>query len=180
MLFGYARETLFDQNLDLQVEALSQAGIEKTYTDTETSQPKLTELLGLLKKGDILVIWKLDRLGRSLQELVKIINQLEEKGVGLRSMTESFDTTKSDGKLLFHLFGALGEFERGITRERTLTGIEAAKREGRVGGRPRSLSTQQIGKAEELVEKGETISAIARKLNCSRWTISRAIRRRGN
>src|SRR4051794_31708121 len=139
MLIGYARVSTIDQTLDLQRDALKTAGCEKLYTDTasgaKAERKGLEEAIDYARKGDILVVWRLDRLGRSLRHLIVTITLLNKKEVGFRSITENIDTTTSGGKLVFHIFGALAEFERDIIRERTNAGLEAARKRGRFGGR---------------------------------------------
>src|SRR5215210_5082854 len=145
MLVGYARVSTQDQTLALQKDALEQAGCERIFTDTlsgtKAEWPGLTEALEYVRSGDSLVVWKLDRLGRSLRHLIETIRQLHERGVGFKSLTEQIDTTTSGGKLVFHVFGALAEFERDLIRERTQAGLAAARARGRQGGRPKSLGT---------------------------------------
>src|SRR5829696_3337023 len=139
---GYARVSTFDQNLDLQKDALKRAGCEKIFTDTmsgaKAERPGLVQALTFTRTGDVLVVWKLDRLGRSLKNLIDVVTKLETLGIGFRSITESIDTTTSGGKLIFHIFGALAEFERDLIRERTQAGLTAARARGRKGGRPRA------------------------------------------
>ena len=125
------------------------------------------------QQGDVLVVWKLDRLGRSLQDLIQIIKNLKEKGVGFRSLTESIDTTQSSGMLIFHIFASLAEFEKELVRERTIAGLEAAKKKGKRGGRPKSLGDEQREILKQLLEEGRGVSAVARVLNTSRQTIYR-------
>src|SRR3954451_20994878 len=140
MLIGYARVSTQDQTLDLQLDALKQAGCEKFYTDTasgaKAERKGLEEALGYAREGDILVVWRLDRLGRSLRHLIETITTLNNRKVGFKSITENIDTTTSGGKLVFHIFGALAEFERDIIRERTTAGLEAARSRGKKGGGP--------------------------------------------
>jgi DNA invertase Pin-like site-specific DNA recombinase len=144
MLIGYARVSTDDQNLDLQRDALKQAGCEQIFTDhisgTKAERPGLTDALSHLRDGDTLVVWRLDRLGRTLPHLIETVNGLQNRGIGFKSLTESIDTTTSGGKLIFHIFGALAEFEREIIRERTNAGLSAARARGRKGGRPKALS----------------------------------------
>src|SRR5512133_3754740 len=144
MLIGYARVSTSDQTLDLQKDALRQAGCERIFTDTASGAKAerigLEEAMSHLRKGDILVVWKLDRLGRSLKHLIETITALNAEGIGFKSITESIDTTTSGGKLIFHIFGALAEFERDIIKERTQAGLTAARARGRLGGRPKALS----------------------------------------
>src|SRR3954469_24529125 len=142
MLVGYARISTTDQTLDLQHDALTKAGCSRIFTDTasgaKSEREGLTEALSYVRVGDTLVVWKLDRLGRSLKDLIERIKQLNDRKIGFRSITENIDTTTSGGKLIFHIFGALAEFERDIIRERTNAGLEAARARGRLGGRPKA------------------------------------------
>ena len=150
-LVGYARVSSTEQNLDFQLDALTAAGCTKVFSDTasgaKAERPGLNEALACLRSGDALVVWRLDRLGRSLAHLISTVSELEERGVGFRSLQESIDTTTSGGKLVLQIFGALAEFERSVIRERTGAGLEAARARGRKGGRPRKLD----GKKEELL-----------------------------
>ena len=147
MLIGYARVSTHEQNLDLQEDALKAAGCKKVYTDktsgTRAERPGLEKALADVRPGDSLVVWKLDRLGRSLKHLIETVTDLSHRGVGFRSLQEAIDTTTSGGKLIFHVFGALAEFERDIIRERTLAGLAAARARGRTGGRPRNLDDKK-------------------------------------
>jgi DNA invertase Pin-like site-specific DNA recombinase len=141
---GYARVSTADQNPALQLDALNAASCLKVYTDRASGaaaeRPELARALDDLRPGDTLVVWRLDRLGRSLRHLVEIVTQLEERKVGLRSLSESIDTTSPSGKLVFHIFCSLAEFERALLRERTAAGLAAARARGRLGGRPRALT----------------------------------------
>lgn len=141
-LIGYARISTQDQNVHLQRDALTHAGCERIFTDTisgSTSERKgLDEALNFLRSGDTLVVWKLDRLGRTMKHLIETVNMLKEKGIGFKSLTENIDTTTPGGKLVFHIFGSLAEFERDLIRERTQAGLQAARARGRKGGRPTS------------------------------------------
>src|SRR3954468_10749744 len=143
MLIGYARISTDDQNLDLQRDALTKAGCEQIYTDrvsgTKATRPGLREALSHLRSGDTLVVWRLDRLGRSLRHLIDTITDLQQRDVGFRSLQEQIDTTMPGGKLIFHIFGALAEFERDLIRQRTLAGLAAARARGHAGGRPTSM-----------------------------------------
>src|ERR671919_880794 len=146
-LIGYARVSTTEQHLHLQQDALSAAGCLKIYTDTISGATKerkgLTEALHYVRAGDTLVVWRLDRLGRSLKDLIERITDLHSRNIGFKSLTENIDTTTSGGKLIFHIFGALAEFERDIMRERTLAGLAAARARGRKGGRPRNLDDKK-------------------------------------
>ena len=139
MKIGYARVSTTDQSLNPQTDALSEAGCEKLFTDiasgARTQRPGLDKANSFCRKGDILVIWKLDRMGRSMSNLIEMIQKLEKKGVGFQSLTEKIDTTTAGGRLIFHLFGALAEFERDLIRERVQAGLKSARARGRKGGR---------------------------------------------
>ena len=182
MNIGYARVSTADQNLDLQNDALDSAGCEKIYTDkmsgAKTARPGLDQILGILRKGDTLVVWKLDRLGRSLKHLIQVMNQLEERGIYFKSVQESLDTSTPGGKLIFHVFGALAEFERDIIRERTLAGLAAARSRGRKGGRPRKLSKKQVEIATNLMKDiSIPIVEICKTLGVSKATLYRYVGR---
>lgn len=180
MLIGYARVSTTDQNLDLQLDALNKAGCEKIFTDTLSGgrvtqdRPGLDAALSHLRQGDVLVVWRLDRLGRSLKHLIEVVDDLKARQIGFRSLQENMDTTTSMGILIFHLFGALAEFERSIIKERTLAGIAAAKARGRTGGRPLKHSEKKIKNAVKLAESSEdTINEICKELGISRATYYR-------
>ena len=181
MLIGYARVSTSDQTLDLQKDALQKAGCDKIFTDTgsgaKAERIGLDEALNYVRKGDILVVWKLDRLGRSLPHLIETITGLNNRGIGFKSITEAIDTTTSGGKLIFHIFGALAEFERDIIRERTQAGLTAARARGRLGGRPKALTGRKVDMARELYEsRKHTIDEICRTLNISRATLYRYLK----
>jgi DNA invertase Pin-like site-specific DNA recombinase len=148
MLIGYARVSTHEQTLNLQQDALQTAGCSKIFTDTasgaQAERKGLNEALGYVRKGDSLVVWRLDRLGRSLPHLITTMTSLEERGVGFKSLTENIDTTTSGGKLIFHIFGALTEFERNLIRERTQAGLNAARARGETGGRPKALTDKSV------------------------------------
>jgi DNA invertase Pin-like site-specific DNA recombinase len=178
MLIGYARVSTADQSLDLQTDALKQAGCGKLYEDTESGakaeRAGLSSALDMLREGDTLVVWKLDRLGRSLKHLIETVKTLEERGVGFRSLQENIDTTSPSGKLVFHLFGALAEFERGIIRERTNAGLRAARARGRKGGRKPALDAKKREMAQTLRnDPKQSISDICKTLSISRATFYR-------
>jgi DNA invertase Pin-like site-specific DNA recombinase len=180
MLIGYARVSTHDQTLALQQDALTKAGCTKIFTDTasgvKTERIGLEEALGYVRKGDTLVVWRLDRLGRSLPHLISTMTDLEERGIGFKSLTENIDTTTSGGKLIFHIFGALAEFERNLIRERTTAGLRAARARGRKGGRPKALTARQLGIARDLYEKRHQIAEICRTLKISKATLYRSIK----
>lgn len=176
MLIGYARVSTDDQNLDLQRDALQQAGCDKIYTDQQsgvsTDHSGLDTVLEVARSGDTLVIWRLDRLGRSLKNLIHLVEQLERQGVGLKSLQENIDTTTSGGRLVFHLFGALAEFERNLIRERTRAGLSAARARGRQGGRPKLLDPQKRELALRLHrERQHSIADICRLMGISKSTL---------
>lgn len=182
MLVGYGRISTDDQELALQRDALTAADCEKIFTDTmsggKAERPGLTDALDFCRPGDTLVVWRLDRLGRSLTNLIELMTVLAEREVGFRSLTEQIDTTTSGGKLVFHIFGALAEFERELIRERTRAGLAAARARGRQGGRPKKLeSAQKLAMAQALYQDGtHSIEDICQTLGISRATFYRAIR----
>jgi DNA invertase Pin-like site-specific DNA recombinase len=181
MLIGYARVSTTDQTLDLQKDALEKAGCTKLFTDTasgaKTERTGLDEALNYVRTGDTLVVWRLDRLGRSLKHLIDTITGLNNRHIGFKSLTENIDTTTSGGKLVFHIFGALAEFERDIIRERTQAGLLAARARGRNGGRPKALTTKKAQMAQALyADKNNTVSEICTTLNISRATLYRYIK----
>jgi DNA invertase Pin-like site-specific DNA recombinase len=183
MLVGYARVSTDDQTLALQLDALQAASCEKLFTDTmsgaKAERPGLSEALEFCRPGDVLAVWRLDRLGRSLTQLIALMTTLDEKGVGFKSLTEQIDTTTSGGKLIFHIFGALAEFERNLIRERTKAGLAAARARGRQGGRPKTkaLDTpRKIQLAQKMYDDPEnTIEDICRAMGISRATLYRYI-----
>jgi len=150
---GYARVSTLEQHLDLQIDALETAGCEKIFTDTTSGAGSerfgLSQALSFMREGDVFIVWKLDRLGRSLRDLIDIISALRQRGIGFRVLQESIDTTTPAGELIFHIFGALAEFERALIRQRTQAGLQAARARGRKGGRPKKLNPKQ----EEQVAK---------------------------
>jgi DNA invertase Pin-like site-specific DNA recombinase len=154
MLIGYARVSTTDQTLDLQKDALEKAGCSRIFTDTASGAKAerigLDEAMSHLREGDTLVVWRLDRLGRSLKHLIETITALNNRKIGFKSITEAIDTTTSGGKLIFHIFGALAEFERDIIRERTQAGLNAARARGRKGGRPKALTPKKAQQALTL------------------------------
>jgi DNA invertase Pin-like site-specific DNA recombinase len=182
MLIGYARISTHEQTLNLQQDALQKAGCSKIFTDTasgaKTERNGLEEALNYGRKGDTLVVWRLDRLGRSLPHLITTMTDLEERGIGFKSLTENIDTTTSGGKLIFHIFGALAEFERNLIRERTIAGLTAARARGRRGGRPKALTVKQRSIAQELYEKRHPIAEICHTLKVSKATLYRYIKTR--
>jgi DNA invertase Pin-like site-specific DNA recombinase len=179
-LLGPARVSTLEQNLDLQVDELTAAGCFKVWTDhasgTLGRRPQLDAVLGQLRPGDTLVVWRLDRLGRSLRHLIEVVTGLDERGVGFRSLRESIDTTTAGGRLVFHLFGALAQFEREIIRDRTVAGLTAARARGRHGGRPSKLTAEQVRQARKMYDARElTVEQIGAVLGVSRTWIYRAL-----
>jgi len=180
MLVGYARVSTIDQNLDLQRDALLSYGCEKVFTDIASgiadTRSGLTEALNYLRPGDTLVVWKLDRLGRSLKHLIETVNTLAAESISFCSLQENLDTTTSGGKLIFHLFGALAEFERELIRERTCAGLKAARARGHIGGRPRKLDASSLNTAKLLMSEGSTsVTEICQTLRVSRSTLYRRL-----
>jgi len=180
MLIGYARVSTDEQNLDSQRDALKQAGCEKIFTDqisgTKAHRPGLEEALSHLREGDTLIVWRLDRLGRSLRHLIDTVTDLQERGIGFKSLTEAIDTTTSGGKLVFHIFGALAEFEREIIRERTQAALTSARARGRKGGRRKKLTPKQLEMARSLyASKTHTVDEICKTLGIGRTTFYRYV-----
>lgn len=176
MLIGYARVSTDDQTLDLQLDALRTAGCGKIWEDRKSGadpdRPGLAAALDQLRPGDSLVVWRLDRLGRSLKDLIRLVEILEARGVALRSLQEAIDTASSGGRLVFHIFGALAEFERNLIRERTNAGLSAARARGRKGGRPHRLSAEKRRLVLKLYEeKTHSIAEICRLMGISHQTI---------
>lgn len=175
---GYARVSTDDQNLDLQHDALRKAGIadDRLYSDTASGKnadrKELLACLKALREGDTLVVWRLDRLGRSLPDLVRIVGELEQKGVSFESLTEKIETGSASGKLQFHVFAALAEFERGLIRERTQAGLAAARARGRAGGRKPKLDDQQVREIKALLRDPDIkVAEVARRYGVSRTTL---------
>jgi DNA invertase Pin-like site-specific DNA recombinase len=182
MLIGYARVSTQDQTLDLQTDALTKAGCEQIFSDTASGvredRPGLAEAMSHLRPGDTLVVWRLDRLGRTLKHLIATVTKLQGQGIGFKSVQESIDTTTSGGKLIFHVFGALAEFEREVIRERTHAGLQAARARGRKGGRRsiQSLDPKKIVLARKLyAEQHMLVQEICDTLHIGRSTLYRYI-----
>jgi DNA invertase Pin-like site-specific DNA recombinase len=189
MLIGYARVSTHEQLLDLQLDALKRAGCDPDYIYTDTisgakaERPGLAQAISHLRPGDTLVVWRLDRLGRSLQQLIATVAELKDKGVGLKSLQENMDTTTSGGQLIFHIFGALAEFEREIIRERTNAGLQAARARGRLGGRPRiaDKDPKKIEMAKKLYKDMDTpVREILDTLHISKSTLYRYVGKESN
>ena len=183
MLIGYARVLTVDQNLALQRDALTEAGCTKIFTEqmsgAVTDRPALHDALEFARSGDTLIVWKLDRLARSMKQLIETIEKLRVRGIGFRSLTEALDTTTAQGRLVFHMFGALAEFERSLIRERTQAGLAAARRAGRKGGRPPKLTDDDIEAAKAMLANPDIgVTQIAHRLGVSAATLYIAQTRR--
>jgi DNA invertase Pin-like site-specific DNA recombinase len=177
---GYARVSTLDQNLSLQQDALKEAGCKKIFVEqmsgAVTDRPALREALDYARNGDTLIVWKLDRLARSVKQLIETIERLRLRNIGFRSLTEAIDTTTAQGVLVFHMFSALAEFERALIRERTRAGLAAAKRAGRTGGRPAKLTEKDLDIARTLLANTDiTVGDVAGRLGVSPATLYRYI-----
>jgi DNA invertase Pin-like site-specific DNA recombinase len=175
---GYARVSGERQMLDLQLQALEREGVEKVFLEkasgAQRDRPELMKALEYLREGDTLIVWKLDRLGRSLRQLLDTVETLNSRGIDFRSITERLETGSPGGRLTFHVFGALAEWERSVIRERTLAGLAAAKEKGRLGGRPRALSSADLTAAKALLADSEiTVKQVAERLGVSAPTLYR-------
>jgi len=185
VLIGYARVSTAEQNLDLQLDALAKAGCERVFKDRQSGavvrRPGLDEALSHMRSTDTLVVWKLDRLGRTVRQLVSFVEDLQTNGVALKSLTDGIDTTTPAGRFFFHVMAALAEMERDLLRERTRAGLEAAKARGREGGRPPKLSDEQLAHAEHLMTDPKVSHAsIARSLGINRSTLYRTLARKAS
>ena len=181
MKIGYARVSTTEQNLDLQRDALNAAGCGKVIEDTasggKAQRAGLDRVREMLRKGDVLVVWRLDRLGRSLRHLIDLMTELEGQGIGFQSVTEAIDTTTPGGKLVFHIFGALAEFERNLIRERTHAGLEAARARGKKGGRLKKLDDRKRALAVDLYkQKKHSIGEICRTVGITKPTLYAYVR----
>ena len=178
MLVGYARDSTRDQKPHLQLDALKQAGCERIFEETASGskreRPELLAAMDFMRTGDTLVIWKLDRLARSTRQLLETVEELLQKGMGLKTLTQDLDTTTAGGRLIFTVFGAIAEFEREIIRERTSAGLDAARLRGRRGGRPRSLTEKDLKEARALLTDSDiTVEDVARRLGVGSSTLYR-------
>jgi DNA invertase Pin-like site-specific DNA recombinase len=178
MLVGYARVSTQDQNPELQLDALKADGCEKVFVEkapgAQRERPELQAALDYMRSGDTLVVWKLDRLARSLKQLIETVETMEGQGIGFQSLTEAIDTTTSGGRLVFHIFGALAEFERSIIKERTMAGLVSARARGRLGGRPRGLSEDDLAAAKALLsDPNIPVEEIADRLGIATSTLYR-------
>jgi DNA invertase Pin-like site-specific DNA recombinase len=181
MLIGYGRVSTDDQKLDLQMDALRQAGCEKLFSDVasgaKSQRAGLDAALAFAREGDVLVVWKLDRLGRSLQHLLETVTNLQKRGIGFRSLQENIDTTTAGGKLIFHLFGALAEFERELIRERTNAGLRASRARGKKGGRRSVMDEKKIRQARALMaDSANKIADICTILKVSKSTLYKYVK----
>lgn len=178
-LIGYARVSTAEQNLGLQRDALESAGCETVFEDhasgAKTDRPGLTDALAHLRRGDVLIVWKLDRLGRSMAHLIDTIRQIEAKGIGFRSLTEGVDTTTPGGALVFHIFGALAQFERDLICERTNAGLKAAEARGRKGGRKPVVTPDKLSRAEAYVTAGLTVREAAARVKVGKTALYKAL-----
>jgi DNA invertase Pin-like site-specific DNA recombinase len=181
---GYARVSTVDQDPALQIEALSQAGCERIYKDKASGsirdRPELVDCLDHLRSGDTLVVWKLDRLGRSTLHCIEIANELRERGINLASLTDGIDTSTTNGRLYFAILAALGEAERERIQERTLAGLAVARKRGRVGGRPPKVTLKKLDLARSRLDNGETAATVAESIGVSRSTLYRHLDKTSN
>jgi len=178
LFVGYARVSTQDQKPELQLDALTATGCERVFEEkasgAQRDRPQLKAAIDYMREGDTLVVWKLDRLARSMKQLIETVEHLNERGIGFRSITEVIDTTTPGGKLVFHIFGALAEFERSIIRERTKAGLKAARDRGKLGGRPPALSEDDLAAARAMLrDPNITMDAIARRLSVAPSTLYR-------
>lgn len=180
MLIGYARVSTTEQSVGLQLDALQGAGVEQVFVDegisgSVSSRPELDKCLAMLRSGDTLVVWRLDRLARSLKNLLELVESLSSRGIHLRSLTESIDTSSASGRLILSVFGALAEFERALIIERTQAGLAAARARGARIGRPTAMSSGQIEQAKTLVSAGHRVAEVAESLGVGRSTLYRVL-----
>ena len=179
-LVGYARVSTLDQDLSLQLDALATAGCAKVFEDrasgARADREGLRAALDYVRDGEVLVVWKLDRLGRSLPHLIETVSALERRGVGFRSLTEAVDTTTPGGRLIFHIFGALGQFERDLIQERTRAGLTAAAARGRTGGRKPAVTDDKLRRAREYMAKGLTVREAAMRVKVGKTALYEALR----
>lgn len=182
-LIGYARVSTAEQDTALQTDALGKAGCERMFTDTmsgaTSERPGLSSAMEFLRENDVLVVWRLDRLGRSLPHLIEVVAGLDARGIGFRSLTEAIDTTTPGGRLIFHVFGALGQFERDLIRERTKAGLSAAAARGRKGGRKPVVTGDKLQKARTLLAQGLTVREVATRLKIGKTALYDALRGTG-
>jgi DNA invertase Pin-like site-specific DNA recombinase len=182
MKIGYARVSTDDQNMSLQQDALQAVGCDRVFTDqlsgATTKRPGLDEALAALQPGDVLTVWRLDRLGRTMRHLVNTVHEFGERGIGFQSITEAMDTTTAGGELLFHIAGALAQFERRLNAERSRAGIEAARKRGKHLGRPAELTPEKIAHARKAINSGEqSVTGMAKLLDVHRTTLHRGLKK---
>ncbi|WP_265944258.1 recombinase family protein [Dechloromonas sp. A34] len=179
MLLGYARVSTDDQKLDLQFDALKAAGCEQIFSDKSggavNARPGLEEIFKYIRSGDTLVVWKLDRLGRTVKGLVDLVEDLQKRGAQFRSLTDSIDTSTPGGRLFFHIMAAMAQMEKELIRERTQAGLAAAKARGRTGGRKKVMDDSKVAAAKKLLEAGTPATEVAKNLGIGRATLYRAI-----
>lgn len=180
MKIGYARVSTKDQNLDMQIDELTKYGCDKIFTDkisgVKCERLGLKEAFEYARENDIIVVWKLDRAGRSLKHLIEIVNELNESKIGFISLKESIDTTTSTGRLMFHIFASLAEFERDIIRERTMAGLTAARARGRIGGRPKKMDENKLIMAKSMMaDKNISVKDICKALDVSKSTLYKSL-----
>jgi len=179
MIIGYSRVSTNEQNLSLQIDALKKADCEKIYEDkmsgSKNDRPGLIQAIEMLRKGDTLVVWKLDRLGRSLKNLITLIGELEERGIHFRSVTDSIDTSTPAGRFFFHMMASLAQMEKELIQERTRAGLEAARKQGIVGGRRRVMTESKLKSAKKLLKAGALPKDVAQDLGVSLATLYRWI-----
>jgi len=184
MLIGYARVSTTDQDASLQHDALEGIGCDRTFTDQasgmKVDRPELARALDILRAGDTLAVYRLDRLGRSLKHLVEIVEDLQERDIALRTIVEGFDTTTANGKLVFHVFAAMAEFERELIRERTMAGLQSARARGRLGGRPKTMDERKVATAKNLYDAGTPVMDICKTLGISKATFYRTVPTNGD
>lgn len=177
MIIGYGRVSTEDQNLDAQIDALKEAGAERIFTDkisgSKRKRPELDKMLEQLRRGDVVLVTKYDRLARSLTDLLEIVSQVEAVEAGFRSLAEDIDTTTPAGRLIFHVFASIAQFERERIRERTMEGLDAARKKGRIGGRPPALSADQKAEVLRLKDEGRALKDIAALFKVSLATVKR-------
>ncbi len=181
MKIGYARVSTAEQNLDLQRDALDKAGCKRIFHDTasgaQDERRGLLDAISHAREGDTIVVWKLDRLGRSLKHLVETVTNLQAQNIGFQSLQESIDTTTPGGKLIFHVFAALAEFERDLIRERTNAGLSSARARGRLGGRPKAMTERQVSMAKAMLADPKTqVQEVCKTLNVSKSTLYRYLK----
>jgi DNA invertase Pin-like site-specific DNA recombinase len=178
-LIGYARVSTTEQDLAPQRDALVAAGCERVFEDrssgAKADRPGLARVLAYLRAGDVLVVWKLDRLGRSVSHLIETVRDLEDHGIDVHSLTEQIDTTTPGGRLIFHVFGALAEFERDLIRERTQAGLYAAKARGRTGGRKPVVTEERLNRARALIANGLTAREAAARVKVGKTSLYKAL-----